>query len=238
MRYMLCLPWIILMLVPVIVRWRAVARENRIAEEAAQLAAQREADARRKRDEAERRKAVSAAKAAQREAAKAEREAGQQRRRDEKLAQARELAELRERALDAARELKALERAGSIPAGPEPKPVELKPVELKPVAPKRQDNGAFAGQVVAFTGRLPGMTRREAIQAVRDNGGRAYEKMPAGTTLLVVGDRPGMCKLDKADEWIGQVRKITAAQFFEMLGEGETIEFEAFAERMKARWAV
>ena len=70
-------------------------------------------------------------------------------------------------------------------------------------------NNAFAGQVVAFTGKLPGMTRREAIQAVHDNGGRAFESMPASTTLLVVGSRPGTGKLDLADEWIGQVRKIT-----------------------------
>lgn len=61
------------------------------------------------------------------------------------------------------------------------------------------------------------MTRAEAIQAVQANGGRGYTRMPVGTTLLVVGINPGMCKMDKADEWIGQVRKITAAQFFDML---------------------
>ena len=95
-------------------------------------------------------------------------------------------------------------------------------------------NDAFKGQMVAFTGRLPGMTRREAIQAVRDNGGRAYEKMPVGTTLLVVGDKPGMCKMDKADEWIGQVRKITAAQFFAMLEQPLTLELDEFAAMFAA----
>lgn len=87
-------------------------------------------------------------------------------------------------------------------------------------------NNAFKGHVVAFTGKLPGMTRREAIQAVYDNGGRAYTKMPVGTTLLVVGEKPGMCKMDKADEWIGQVRKITAQQFFDMLNEPLTVEID------------
>ena len=41
--------------------------------------------------------------------------------------------------------------------------------------------------------------------------------MPASTTLLVVGDKPGMDKLNKADRWIAQVRKITPAQFDFML---------------------
>lgn len=78
-------------------------------------------------------------------------------------------------------------------------------------------NNAFVGQVVAFTGTLPNMTRREAICAVEANGGKAFEDMPASTTLLVVGDKPGMDKLNKADRWIAQVRKITPAQFDFML---------------------
>lgn len=78
-------------------------------------------------------------------------------------------------------------------------------------------NNAFVGQVVAFTGTLPSMTRREAIRAVEANGGKAFEDMPASTTLLVVGDKPGMDNLNKADRWIAQVRKITPAQFDFML---------------------
>ena len=74
----------------------------------------------------------------------------------------------------------------------------------------------FAGQVVAFTGKLSSMTRGAAIQKVIDAGGKAYKTMPAGTTLLVVGNNPGMCKMDKADEWISQVRKITEVQFLAM----------------------
>lgn len=75
----------------------------------------------------------------------------------------------------------------------------------------------FRGHRVAFTGKLPNMTRQQAIEKVIERGGRAYTGMPAGTTLLVVGDKPGMRKIDQADEWIGQVRKITARQFFDML---------------------
>jgi len=55
------------------------------------------------------------------------------------------------------------------------------------------------------------------VELVQEMGGRAYDKgMPAGTTLLVVGEKPGMKKMDLADEWIGQVKKITTAQFWKM----------------------
>lgn len=90
-------------------------------------------------------------------------------------------------------------------------------------------NNAFAGEVVAFTGTLDGMTRSEAIKAVEDNGGRAFETMPAGTTILVVGSNPGMNKLDKADRWIGQVRKITQEQFRAKLALPLTLSPDEFA---------
>lgn len=90
-------------------------------------------------------------------------------------------------------------------------------------------NNAFAGEVVAFTGTLDGMTRSEAIKAVEDNGGRAFETMPAGTTILVVGSNPGMNKLDKADRWIGQVRKITQEQFRAKLTLPLTLSPDEFA---------
>lgn len=76
---------------------------------------------------------------------------------------------------------------------------------------------AFARHKVAFTGTLKSMPRRIAIEYVRAAGGKAFSTMPAGTTLLVVGENPGMDKMDKADLWIGQVRKITERQFLDML---------------------
>lgn len=86
-----------------------------------------------------------------------------------------------------------------------------------PQTGRANGNGAFVGQVVSFTGRLPHMTREQAIQAVQLNGGKAFKSMPRYTTILVVGDRPGITKLDHADEWIDHVRKITPAQFNAML---------------------
>ena len=95
-------------------------------------------------------------------------------------------------------------------------------------------NNAFAGETVAFTGKLEGMTREEAIRAVVANGGRAFASMPAGTTILVVGDKPGMGKLDKADRWIGQTRKITQREFMAMLSAPLTVTPDQFAAAFAA----
>ncbi|HBZ58686.1 MAG TPA: hypothetical protein DEO49_06030 [Sutterella sp.] len=91
-------------------------------------------------------------------------------------------------------------------------------------------NNVFAGETVAFTGALPDMTRREAVEAVQRNGGKAFdEAMPVGTTILVVGDDPGRDKLDEADKRIEQVRKITPERFFEMLRRPLCLELDEFA---------
>lgn len=88
-------------------------------------------------------------------------------------------------------------------------------------------NNAFAGQCVAFSGTIPGMKRAEAIQAVIDNGGQAFEDMPACTTLLVVGDKPGAGKLEKASKW--GARMISALDFSIMLEQPLTLTPDEFA---------
>ena len=209
---------------------RAAAKVQREAEKAKR---QQEAEA--KQREAEQRRE---ARRQQQEASRAAR-----------LQYAREMAELKERELAAAREIQLLkyqqraERRGDIsnPALPANDTADAEapqtPIEAAqavtlegfaaayaqdggPVEPVQEAPadapGPFSGQVVAFTGTLKrsGMTRRQAAEKVRQAGGRAYDReMPAGTTLLVVGDNPGIGKMDKADRWIGQVRKITEAQF-------------------------
>lgn len=109
---------------------------------------------------------------------------------------------------------------------PAPDPVRPETVSAAPF----KGNNMFAGQIVAFTGTLKDMTRAEAIKAVEANGGKAFDTMPAGTTILVVGDKPGMGKLDKADKWIGQTRKITQEQFRYMLAAPLTVTPEEFAD--------
>lgn len=225
MYTLILLPGILMIVIPIIALICSSAKRERKRRE---WEAAQASEAERRRIEAERKRAIQERKAAEREAARAIREAEQQRKRDAKMEDARQRAEYAERELAAKREARALERGEIIPT-------EAKQV-AKP-APKFRGNNAFVGQVVAFTGKLPGMTRAEAIQAVQDNGGRAYTKMPTGTTLLVVGDKPGMCKLDKADEWIGQVRKITPAQFFAMLNQPLTLELDEFAAMFAAQFA-
>lgn len=242
MRYLLYLPGIILILLPILSARNAARRAEQARRE---QEAERAAAAEQRRIEAERKQAISQAKAAERERIRAAKEAEQERKQAARLEAARQRAEYAERELAAKREAKALdrERAQIVPDAPEQtaEPAEqAEPVSIATdPAPELEQrptpalnvkgNNAFKGHVVAFTGKLPGMTRHEAIQAVQDNGGRAYTKMPVGTTLLVVGDKPGMCKMDKADEWIGQVRKITAAQFFAMLEQPLTLELDEFA---------
>ena len=171
---------------------------------------------------AERRKRAEAAKAAK----QSEREAAKAAKRAEAASQPRRKPgrPRKESAGDAA----------PTPALAPPVPVFERRESVSPANQTIKGNNAFAVQTVAFTGTLPGMTRREAINAVEANGGRAFETMPVSTTLLVVGDNPGMNKLDLADKRIGQVRKITLAQFRAMLGQPLTLtpdEFAAIVER-------
>lgn len=90
-------------------------------------------------------------------------------------------------------------------------------------------NNMFGGEIVAFTGTIPGMTRREAMQAIEANGGKAYSTMPAATTLLVVGEKPGSEKLELAERRCGQVRRIDAAHFKFMLEQDLTVSPDEFA---------
>ena len=88
-------------------------------------------------------------------------------------------------------------------------------------------NNAFAGEKVAFTGSLKGMKRRDAINAVESNGGTGYTDMPAGTTLLVVGNKPGKGKMDKAERW--GIRRIDEMTFRVMMRQPLTLEPDEFA---------
>jgi len=195
-------------------------QEQKAAQEAQRKAAEKE----------EKRRAAAEKKRKAEERARINQEKRQEkeRRQAEKLDRARQLAEYQERALQAEKELQAI-RAGNIPAAQEPPAVpEEKPMQEPPAVSLAQFAAAYAdaprpfkGQTVSFTGTLYGadgkhVPRAQAIQLVKSLGGQAYETMPAGTTLLVVGDKPGMNKLDRANEWIGQVRKITPAQFWAM----------------------
>lgn len=209
MRILLFLPAVICFLLPIL---NGIVQGRR--------------EARRQREAAERRRAKAEA-AAQ---AKAEREANAAAKAAEKNAVA---APKRKRGRPRKTPAPAPEAPAPVP--PAPEPVQPERSETISSALPFKGNNMFARQTVAFTGTLDGMTRAEAIRAVEANGGKAFETMPASTTILVVGDKPGMGKLDKADRWIGQVRKITQAQFETMLAAPLTLTIDEFAEAFAPR---
>ena len=189
---------------------RRQAAAKKAAAQAAQAvnAARRAAEQQRKREE--------------KDAAREAREAVAAARRAEKLEAARLLAEYTERSLQAARALRELETTPA-PEAPQAAAVQPEPETPQATAERPESisyNSPFRGQVVSFTGKLQRMKRADAIKAVQTAGGRAYADFPAGTTILVVGTNPGMKKQEKYDRWIGQVKKITEAQFMEMLKIG------------------
>lgn len=169
--------------------------------------------------EAEERHRRQAAQAAHQAAAEAKRrEASEKRRAREetaaqahalKVARAAELAELAERRLRAEQALRDLHAQ---------KPAQTA-TTAHTAAPARQHADpmntapqAFSGEIVAFTGTLPTMTRAEAISATQARSGKAYTRITAGCTLLVIGEKPGRVQLDQAAAW--GVKTITWQEWF------------------------
>ena len=154
---------------------------------------------------------------------KAERETEQRKKQAEKLEAARRLAEYRERALKAEKELRALQTGARTTKAPAKKPEEApakKPVEKPAPDPEQKPANApksfpqkFTGEAVAFTGTLPTMTRKEAIQATEKRGGRAFETINTKCTLLVIGERPGKQQLERAATW--NIQTITWEEWFQ-----------------------
>ena len=221
-------------------RQRRADKAAQAAQEAAAAEKKRQAERARqeKQAQAEREKAARQAAAAQKkqeaERKRQEREQRQAAAHALKVSRAAELAQLAERRLQAEKELAQLRQQAEQPAD-DPAPIQAEGQPEESPADHSADVPAisldqfaaahatqaqpFKGYRVAFTGKLTqsGMTRKQAAQKVIDAGGYAYgNEMPAGTNLLVVGDNPGMGKLDKADQWITQVKKITESQFLAM----------------------
>ena len=193
--------------------------------------------ARQRREAAERKAAnkakkaeAAAAREAEREKARQERAANAAAREEankakqlEKLENARKLAEYKERAARAERELRGKAAVDFVPEQPAQNLAPAAAVTLAQFAAEHAETASgnaakpFQGETVSFTGTLSSMTRAQAIERVKQAGGKAYKDMPAGTTLLVVGNNPGEKKQALYDKWIGQCHKITEAQFLKML---------------------
>ncbi len=83
--------------------------------------------------------------------------------------------------------------------------------------PRAETTGTrLEGFTFVFTGALDSMTRDEAQEAVRHQGGRATGSVSGETDYLVVGEQPGDAKLSGADEH--GVETIEEDEFLRMLG--------------------
>lgn len=78
------------------------------------------------------------------------------------------------------------------------------------------EGSRLEGKTLVVTGTLDAMTREEAEQAIRRQGGRAASSVSSSTDYLVVGSSPGSTKLRRAEQ-LG-VDTLDEHAFLEMLG--------------------
>lgn len=91
---------------------------------------------------------------------------------------------------------------------------KLKDHAVDPRVEQRGDR--LAGITIAITGSLESMTREEAEQAIRMQGGRATDSVSSSTDYLVIGSDPGQAKLSDADA--SNVSQIDESRFLQLLG--------------------
>ena len=78
----------------------------------------------------------------------------------------------------------------------------------------------WAGLNFVVTGRIEGMTRPQAEQAIRERGGNATGSVTKTTHILVAGDKPGS-KLAKARQTGARI--MGEAEFMQALNHPETL---------------
>ncbi len=90
-------------------------------------------------------------------------------------------------------------------------------VEWSAAAPQPAAAGRLAGKSVLVTGKLAGFTREGAQELVKKHGGTVASGVSAKTSLVVLGDKPGGSKVEKAEK-LG-VATMAGDDFLQMLGE-------------------
>ncbi|MFW5734800.1 MAG: NAD-dependent DNA ligase LigA, partial [Oceanidesulfovibrio sp.] len=95
--------------------------------------------------------------------------------------------------------------------------IDLWPTSDIPEPGEDPVEGPLSGKKVLVTGAIPGLTRDEAKQAVLDAGGEPASSVSKNLDLLVVGDKPGQSKLDKAAKL--NTPRIGADEFLRLLGK-------------------
>ncbi|MDZ4199641.1 MAG: NAD-dependent DNA ligase LigA, partial [Kiritimatiellia bacterium] len=70
----------------------------------------------------------------------------------------------------------------------------------KCVAPRDQAGGSLSGKTVVLTGSVPGLTRAQATDALRNAGATVVGSVSGKTDLVIAGEEAGQSKLDRANE--------------------------------------
>ncbi len=86
------------------------------------------------------------------------------------------------------------------------------------IAPRIQKQGRrIQGKTLVITGTLESMTRDEAQELIRQQGGRASSSVSGQTDYLVVGASPGQSKLQDAEEH--DIETIDEQRFLALCGQ-------------------
>lgn len=92
---------------------------------------------------------------------------------------------------------------------------ELKELGVVPVA-EASDNLLLTGRSYIVTGTLASMGREEAEDKLRALGATVTSTVTKNTTALIVGEKPGKSKTDKADK-LG-ISRLSEAEFLKLIG--------------------
>lgn len=93
--------------------------------------------------------------------------------------------------------------------------IELRELGVSPLSEK-SDNLPLTGKSYIVTGALESMGREEAENKLREKGATVTSSVTKNTTALVVGEKPGKSKLDKAT--IFGIPIISEKDFLELVG--------------------
>ncbi len=91
---------------------------------------------------------------------------------------------------------------------------ELRELGVAPIAEKMQDL-PLAGRSYVVTGTLASMGREEAEDRLRVLGATVTSTVTKNTTAIIVGEKPGKSKIDKADK-LG-IARMSEVEFFELV---------------------
>jgi len=83
-------------------------------------------------------------------------------------------------------------------------------------APVVMESNSLEGKSFLYTGTFASMSREELENRIEANGGKLVSGVSAKLNFLIVGEKPGASKLDKAAKL--NVKMISEEEFLEMLG--------------------